>query len=352
MARDGGLLDIPEEGICPISQMLMQDPVMCADGHSYERACIERWLSEGHRTSPKTNALLRHTTLTPNHNLRNMIESLTQRMPALQRQQLEQLRERQNLEAILAALAEDQEKELPGAPPPGAWPKEDLERLSVKALQQRLRAFGLPVSGRKAELVARLQALQIDPEDADAWRNLGIAGGGTVSGRAHSEKECYEKALQINPEHAVAWCNLGFAGGGTVSGRAHSKKECYEKALQINPEDAVAWYNLGVAGGGTVSGRAHSKKECYEKALQINPEHAVPWCNLGFAGGGTVSGRAHSEKECYEKALQINPEDADAWNNLGVAGGGTVSGRAHSEKECYEKALQIDPTYAHACLLM
>ncbi|CAK0823986.1 unnamed protein product [Prorocentrum cordatum] len=67
--------------------------------------------------------VLPHTTLIPNINLRNMIESLTQRMPALQRQQLRQLRERQDLEAILAALAEGQEKALPGAPPPGASPQ-------------------------------------------------------------------------------------------------------------------------------------------------------------------------------------------------------------------------------------
>ncbi len=31
----------------------MRDPVVCADGHSYERAVIEEWLQD-HDTSPLT----------------------------------------------------------------------------------------------------------------------------------------------------------------------------------------------------------------------------------------------------------------------------------------------------------
>ena len=39
------------------SQDLMQDPVLAADGFSYERAAIEDWFAKGHRTSPKTGAV-------------------------------------------------------------------------------------------------------------------------------------------------------------------------------------------------------------------------------------------------------------------------------------------------------
>ena len=38
---------------CPITLEVMRDPVMAADGHSYEREAILRWL-RGHRTSPLT----------------------------------------------------------------------------------------------------------------------------------------------------------------------------------------------------------------------------------------------------------------------------------------------------------
>ena len=52
--------------ICPITQEIMEDPVVCADGHSYERGSIERWLA-AHGTSPLTGRALPHKALTPNH---------------------------------------------------------------------------------------------------------------------------------------------------------------------------------------------------------------------------------------------------------------------------------------------
>ncbi|KAK9821981.1 hypothetical protein WJX81_001302 [Elliptochloris bilobata] len=63
---------------CPISLEIMKDPVMAADGHTYERRSIESWL-ESHDTSPLTNAKLDHLYLTPNHTLRAVIHSMCTR---------------------------------------------------------------------------------------------------------------------------------------------------------------------------------------------------------------------------------------------------------------------------------
>ena len=60
--------------ICPITQEVMEDPVVCADGHSYERSAIEKWL-QTKSTSPSTNAPLLHKNLVPNHALRNLIDA-------------------------------------------------------------------------------------------------------------------------------------------------------------------------------------------------------------------------------------------------------------------------------------
>mmetsp|Transcript_2953 Transcript_2953/g.9956 ORF Transcript_2953/g.9956 Transcript_2953/m.9956 type:complete len:81 (-) Transcript_2953:1645-1887(-) len=57
---------------CPISMEIMSDPVFAADGHTYERVEIERWL-QTRDTSPLTNEKLPHKMLTPNHNLRSQI---------------------------------------------------------------------------------------------------------------------------------------------------------------------------------------------------------------------------------------------------------------------------------------
>jgi len=59
--------------LCPIGREIMRDPVNCADGHSYERASIERWLATNN-TSPRTGAQLPNKVLIPNHALRSSIE--------------------------------------------------------------------------------------------------------------------------------------------------------------------------------------------------------------------------------------------------------------------------------------
>ena len=72
-APTAAAMEAPVDFFCPITQEMMVDPVICADGHSYERAAISQWRSS-HATSPKTNAQLEHTNLIPNHPLRGSIE--------------------------------------------------------------------------------------------------------------------------------------------------------------------------------------------------------------------------------------------------------------------------------------
>ena len=55
----------------------MQDPVICCDGHTYEREAIEMWLRNNSR-SPKTNQPLATKEVFPNHALRSSIEALVE----------------------------------------------------------------------------------------------------------------------------------------------------------------------------------------------------------------------------------------------------------------------------------
>ena len=61
----------PKDFICPITLDLVEDPVVCADGMTYERIAIEQWFASGKATSPVTNARLTHTHLVPNRALRS-----------------------------------------------------------------------------------------------------------------------------------------------------------------------------------------------------------------------------------------------------------------------------------------
>lgn len=64
---------VPDHFICPISLEMMQDPVICSDGNTYERREITRWL-QTHDTSPKTNIELTNKILITNYAIKSGIE--------------------------------------------------------------------------------------------------------------------------------------------------------------------------------------------------------------------------------------------------------------------------------------
>lgn len=58
-----------------ITQEKFVDPMVAADGESYERDAIQMWLSEHGGVSPTTGKVMRHTDLLPNHTLRSIMSS-------------------------------------------------------------------------------------------------------------------------------------------------------------------------------------------------------------------------------------------------------------------------------------
>ncbi|XP_054237122.1 WD repeat, SAM and U-box domain-containing protein 1 isoform X4 [Indicator indicator] len=64
---------VPDEFLCPITRELMKDPVIAADGYSYEREAMENWITNKRRSSPMTNLPLPSLLLTPNRTLKMAI---------------------------------------------------------------------------------------------------------------------------------------------------------------------------------------------------------------------------------------------------------------------------------------
>jgi len=63
----------PESYYCPLTQELMNDPVVDPEGNSYERSAIEDWLARN-ATSPITRAKLTLAELVPNRALKDAID--------------------------------------------------------------------------------------------------------------------------------------------------------------------------------------------------------------------------------------------------------------------------------------
>ena len=75
-AKLGKRVDLPslDELLCPITGELFIDPVVAADGHTYERLAFARWMNE-RQVSPLTNLPLKSTNVVPNTALKKLVEA-------------------------------------------------------------------------------------------------------------------------------------------------------------------------------------------------------------------------------------------------------------------------------------
>ena len=73
---------MPPHMSCPITHEIMVDPVVTADGQSYERTAIEQWLQHS-KTSPLTGEPLANLSLTPNMALRRLIQEWIATRPSV-----------------------------------------------------------------------------------------------------------------------------------------------------------------------------------------------------------------------------------------------------------------------------
>lgn len=66
---------VRDEFLCPITFELMIDAVVAADGHSYERSAITKWM-QAKDISPRTGEPLENRSLIPNINLKRVIQDM------------------------------------------------------------------------------------------------------------------------------------------------------------------------------------------------------------------------------------------------------------------------------------
>ncbi len=75
---------LPNMPSCPITGFPMIDPVVAADGHTYERSAIARWLATSNK-SPMTGSILPHKNLVTNYGLMSSIQEAAARTTSTSR---------------------------------------------------------------------------------------------------------------------------------------------------------------------------------------------------------------------------------------------------------------------------
>lgn len=122
----------------------------------------------------------------------------------------------------------------------------------------------------------------------------------------------YRQALQVDPQDANAWCYLGMACHD--QDRFDEAVAAYRRAIQLRPQFPVAFNNLGNTL--RLQRRLDEALASFDHALRLKPDYVNAFKNKGTAL--VWEGRLEEALACYQQALQLAPDDAETHKNLGV----------------------------------
>ncbi|OCR00319.1 hypothetical protein BCD67_25300 [Oscillatoriales cyanobacterium USR001] len=190
-------------------------------------------------------------------------------------------------------------------------------------------------------IAAYNQAIQLNPNYADAYLNRGVARSDL--GDNQGAIADYNQALKIDPNSATAYYSRGVARSDL--GDKQGAITDYNQALRIYPNFAIAYNNRGIAR--YQLGDNQGAIADYNQALQINPNFATAYFNRGVAR--YQLGDKQGAIADYNQALRINPNDDEAYRNRG--GVRSDLGDKQGAITDYNQALRINPNLVSAYVL-
>jgi Flp pilus assembly protein TadD len=189
-----------------------------------------------------------------------------------------------------------------------------LERIDTPATDfYRMFDAAVQLSDKKqfdAAVPAWVKAVSLDPEDARAHNNLGIALAG--AGKMSAAIEEYRKSLTLNANSSQTENNLGSALA--EEGNLDEARQHFENALRINPDNASAEVNLGNALSAE-GGHAQEAIALLTKGLETLPDSPDGQNGLGVVLAH--AGRLNEATAHLLKGVELAPQDAGYRYNLG-----------------------------------
>jgi tetratricopeptide (TPR) repeat protein len=175
------------------------------------------------------------------------------------------------------------------------------------------------------------------PADMNADAYYSLASTHAHEGDQDAAEKYYRKALEMDPENAAAWVNLGLEVY-LEKGMLYEAETCYRRALELRPDYATAVFNLGYLA--QLGNRPAEAESLYHEAARLDPLLPGPHLNLAsMALSGKEYLRAH---DFYRQAYVRDPEDPRALVGLGVT---AYELRGMSEALVYfHRAIRLDPT--------
>ena len=247
---------------------------------------------------------------------------------------------------------------------------------------RELQLIGTP----EETLAAYDKAIEIDPQNVEAWLGKGIAestlGNQSEASRSFERSlHLCDEAIEADPEDADAWyfkAEVLFRMGRTdealgaydrviwirsgdylplerkaeyllLLGRYDDALETFEGAIELRPADdtdqlALVW--SAEAQILEISGRYDDALEALERAVELDPENAYYWISKGYVA--SVMGETDDSIAAYDEALLIDPNSTAAWS--AKASELARAKRYDESLEAYDELLSVDPSSAQGWL--
>ena len=208
------------------------------------------------------------------------------------------------------------------------------------------------------------KAIQIDPENVDAW--LGKAQVLSYTNLKNESLEAFQKALDLadeilkqNPQDAGGWQSQGIALASL--GRDKEAAKSFEKSVEIlnqsietNPHDAEAWWLK--ADSLDILGQSEGALEAYDRVIELNSSKAAgAWIRKSDIL--VSSGKYNESLDAFDNATKLMAANDTSIFNSWWGDGTTVtnsawfyngqilrvsSGWYNQSSHAYENVLQIN----------
>jgi protein O-GlcNAc transferase len=191
-----------------------------------------------------------------------------------------------------------------------------------------------------AEAAAQLyrQLLEIDPQFAPGWCNLGVAT--TQLGKPEDAIAIYQTSLRLDPKYTDAHFNLGNAFRRLQ--RFAESVGCYQRVLQLSPKNSSAAHNLGISLANL--GRLPQAIDAQKKAIEFEPNFAD--ARLQLSDLYLRTGQVDEAIRVLKEYQQLRPTDPRGYHNLALIVG--QLGQMDQAFNLLKQALQLNPGYAEA----
>jgi len=182
------------------------------------------------------------------------------------------------------------------------------------------------------------QAIALNPNDAEAYNNRGIAL--QALGQHDAAMQNFDRAIALMPDYADACYNRGVLLSETD--RDDAAIQSYERAIALDPNHADAHYDRGNALQRLKQSRA--ALESYNKALALRPDIAIWYNSRGNASRDLK--QYQDALESYDQAIALRPDSPGLHNNRGMAL--SDLGQYRAAVQSFDRAIDLEHDYADA----